>query len=159
MPAHAEDPSVVLTNAPTQLDGRHAATCWGQAVPNGCESRMPSFPIGFRQRRSWWERPRQWAWLGSQVLTKSDGPRPGPARRKHEHSHGDGLWPGPETSCLAGTSGTFSQTLRRLSTSLQKCRMWGILRHSRPARVVRQAHFWNRESQYESKQMCDRRAS
>ncbi|CAE7857733.1 PRMT7 [Symbiodinium microadriaticum] len=26
------DPSVVLTNAPTQLDGRHAATCWGQAA-------------------------------------------------------------------------------------------------------------------------------
>ncbi|CAE6967423.1 slc35b2 [Symbiodinium natans] len=26
------DPSLVLTNAPTQLDGRHAATCWGQAA-------------------------------------------------------------------------------------------------------------------------------
>lgn len=26
------DPSVVLTNAPTFLDGRHAATCWGQAA-------------------------------------------------------------------------------------------------------------------------------
>ena len=36
-PLHAEpwasqDPSVVLTNAPTFLDGRHAATCWGQAA-------------------------------------------------------------------------------------------------------------------------------
>ncbi|CAE7331634.1 PRMT7 [Symbiodinium pilosum] len=26
------DPGVVLTNAPTQLDGRHSATCWGQAA-------------------------------------------------------------------------------------------------------------------------------
>ncbi|CAJ1399170.1 unnamed protein product [Effrenium voratum] len=26
------DPSVVLTNAPTALDGRHSATCWGQAA-------------------------------------------------------------------------------------------------------------------------------
>lgn len=28
----SQDPSVVLTNAPTFLDGRHAATCWGQAA-------------------------------------------------------------------------------------------------------------------------------
>lgn len=28
----SQDPSVVLTNAPTSLDGRHAATCWGQAA-------------------------------------------------------------------------------------------------------------------------------
>ncbi|CAK9096447.1 unnamed protein product [Durusdinium trenchii] len=26
------DPSVVLTNAPSSLDGRHSATCWGQAA-------------------------------------------------------------------------------------------------------------------------------
>eukprot|EP00434_Breviolum_minutum_P009226 symbB.v1.2.008131.t1/scaffold509.1/size193965/1 len=26
------DPSIVLTNAPTSLDGRHQATCWGQAA-------------------------------------------------------------------------------------------------------------------------------
>lgn len=80
LPWRPQDPSIVLTNTPTSLDGRHQATCWGQAAAE----------ISHAQARHWKVRDCR--------FPEPQSP-PGHQRREYRDFDGDDFW------CLCWTAG------------------------------------------------------